>query len=107
MRKLLEELYYGNINPNEKQFIKNTDFDKAMHALSQNEDKLTELLDGKEKKLFLEFVNAQSIINGTTSVESFINGFRLGARIALEISIRRHSRRYYKKPKRLCYRQPL
>ena len=85
MRKMLEELFYGNINPNEKQFIRNTDFDRAMRTLSENEDKLTELLEGKEKTLFLDLVNAQSLLNGTTSVESFINGFRLGARIALEI----------------------
>ena len=85
MRKMLEELYFGNINPNEQQFIRGTDFDKSMRVLSDSENKLTELLDGKEKKLFLDLVNAQGIINGTTAVESFINGFRLGARIALEI----------------------
>jgi len=85
MRRMLEELYYGNINPNEKQFIRNTQFDKAMHILSENEEKLTLLLDGKEKKLFLDLVNAQSEINGITGVEGFINGFRLGARIAIEI----------------------
>lgn len=85
MRKMLEELYYGNINPNERQFIRNTDFDRAMRTLSENEDKLTELLDGKEKTLFLDLVNAQSSVNGITAVEGFINGFRLGARMALEI----------------------
>lgn len=85
MRKMLEELFYGNINPNERQFIRNTDFDRAMRTLSENEDKLTELLDGKEKKLFLDLVNAQSSVNGITAVEGFINGFRLGARMALEI----------------------
>lgn len=85
MRKMLEELYYGNINPNDKQFIRGTGYDGAMHMLSENEDKLTELLEGKEKSLFLNLVNAQSLVNGTTAVESFINGFRLGARIALEI----------------------
>lgn len=85
MRKMLEELYYGNINPNERQFIRNTDFERAMRILSENEDKLTEMLDGKEKKLFLDLVNAQSSVNGITAVEGFINGFRLGARIALEI----------------------
>lgn len=85
MRKILEELYFGNINPNEQQFIRGTEFEKAMRSLSDSENKLTDLLDGKEKKLFLDLVNAQGIINGTTSVESFINGFRLGARITLEI----------------------
>lgn len=85
MRRMLEELYFGNINPNDKQFIRGTEYDKAMHILSENEEKLTLLLDGKEKKLFLDLVNAQGLADGTTAVESFINGFRLGARIAIEI----------------------
>ncbi|WP_373264093.1 DUF6809 family protein [Hungatella hathewayi] len=85
MRRMLEKLFYGNISPNEKQFIRGTGFDKAMRTLSENEDKLTELLDGKEKTLFLDLVNAQSVASGTTAVENFIGGFRLGARIALEI----------------------
>lgn len=85
MRRMLEELYYGNINPNSKRFIRNPQFAKAMNVLSGNEEKLTGLMEGQEKKLFLELVNAQSEVNGVTAVESFINGFRLGARIALEI----------------------
>jgi hypothetical protein len=85
MRRMLEELYYGNIRPNDKQFIRDTQFDKAMHVLSENEGKLTGLLEGQEKKLLLDLVNAQSEVNGVTAVESFINGFRLGARIAIEI----------------------
>ena len=85
MRRMLEELYFGNINPNEKKFIRGTRFDRAMQTVGDNENKLTELLDGKEKKLFLDLVNAQSEINGATAVECFIEGFRLGARIAIEV----------------------
>jgi len=54
-------------------------------VLSGNEEKLIGLLEGQEKKLFLELANAQSEVNGITEVESFINGFRLGARIAIEV----------------------
>lgn len=75
MRRMLEELYYGNIRPNDKQFIRDTQFDKAMHVLSENEAKLTGLLEGQEKKLLLDLVNAQSEVNGVTAVESFIEGF--------------------------------
>jgi len=85
MRKTLEELYYGNIRPGEKQFVKNTPFDKAMHTLADSERRLTEALEGEEKKLFLDMSGAQSEINGVTAMESFICGFRLGGRIALEI----------------------
>jgi len=85
MRRMLEELYYGNINPNAKQFIRNTGYDKAMRTISESEDKLTELLAGKEKDLFLKMLNAYSEVDGTGNVEHFIEGFRLGARIAIEI----------------------
>jgi len=85
MRRVLEELYHGNINPNVKLFIRNTQYSKAMQTLSDNEDLLCKLLEGKEKKLFLDLQNAQSEINGITSVEYFIEGFRLGARLGIEV----------------------
>lgn len=85
MRRMLEELYFGNINPNEKQFVRNSNFARALKTISANEEKLTEFLEGKEKDLFLQLVNAQSEIDGIVNVESFISGFRLGARIAIEI----------------------
>jgi len=85
MRRMLEEFYYGNLNPNERSFIKDSAYSQAVRTISENEEKLTELLEGKEKKLLLDLINAQSIADGTTAVESFIQGFRLGARIVIEI----------------------
>lgn len=85
MRRMLEEFYYGNLNPNERSFIKDSAYSQAVRTISENEEKLTELLEGKEKQILLDLINAQSIADGTTAVESFIQGFRLGARIAIEI----------------------
>lgn len=85
MRRMIEELYFGNINPNEQQFIRDTDYDKAMHILSDNEEKLTLLLSGKEKELFLDFIYAQGTVNGITALENYINGFRLGMQLGVEI----------------------
>lgn len=85
MRRMLEELYFGNLNPNDRSYIRGSTYGKAVQTMSQNEDKLTELLEGKEKNLLLDLVNAQGLVDGTTAVESFIQGFRLGARIAIEI----------------------
>ncbi len=85
MRRMLEELYYGNINPNEQIFIKDSQYGKAMKIISGNEEKLTGLLEGKGLDLFLDFVNAQSEVNGITAVENFINGFRIGALMMLDI----------------------
>lgn len=85
MRRMLEEFYYGNINPNDQSFIRDSAYGRAVQTLSENEEKLTELLEGKEKKLLLDLVNAQSLVDGTTAVGNFIRGFRLGAGIAIEI----------------------
>jgi len=42
-------------------------------------------LTGKEKQLFLDFVNAQSSVNSMTAIENLIIGFRLGVRIGIEV----------------------
>ena len=43
-----------------------------------NEEFLTEALSGENKKKFLDFVNAWSVVNGESNLDSFIMGFRLG-----------------------------
>ena len=43
----IEELYYGNINPNEKSYKKATPYDKALSIFTANEDKLKEALSGE------------------------------------------------------------
>ena len=53
----IEELYYGNINPNEKRCKKATPYDKALSIFIANEDKLKEELSGEHLKLFNELVS--------------------------------------------------
>lgn len=55
-----------------------------MHIIDENEEILLKLLEGKERKLFLDLVNAQSEVDGNSAVENFMNGFKLGARIIVE-----------------------
>ena len=85
MRKILEELFYGNIRANEQAAGQNADYDEAMRIHLESEDKLTALLEGKEKKLLVELLNAQGVIDGNLMVDNFVKGFRLGARIGMEI----------------------
>jgi len=85
MSSILEELYFGNINPSEKRFVRDSQYDKAIQAISTNGERLTELLTDKEKSLFLDYANAQSEINSISMIESFVDGFRLGAKIMLEV----------------------
>ena len=74
----IEELYYGNINPNEKRYKSPTPYDKAVKTFSDIENKLSKELNGENLKLFNELVNASDEISSTSGVENFKIGFRLG-----------------------------
>ena len=73
MRDTLENLYFGNITPND-QIVKS----------AECEEQLTALLEGKEKTLLLRLINAENEIGSTMALENFILGFRLGVRMILE-----------------------
>ena len=85
MKAFLDDLYYGNINPNDQEFQRGTAYAKALQIVSASEEQLNELLLGKEKELLLQFVDAQAEIDGITAVEKFKLGFRMGARFMMEI----------------------
>lgn len=40
MRRILEELYHGNINPTAKQFHRGTQYDEALRCMCQNGESL-------------------------------------------------------------------
>ena len=80
----IEELYFGNINPNEKRFEKGTQFAKALERFCENESKLTETLTGENLELFIDMVNAADEITACTSVDNFKIGFVIGVRMMID-----------------------
>ena len=86
---ILEDLYYGNLNPDTKCFDRNSKYAKFIKTLSDNEGKLSAFLEGlpgaeEERHLFSQMINAQAEINLFMELERFLEGFRLGAGIMLE-----------------------
>ena len=84
MRDTLENLYFGNITPNDQIVKSGTALKKAMEQSAGCEEKLTALLEGTEKTLLLRLINAENEIGSTMALENFILGFRLGVRMILE-----------------------
>ena len=84
MYSFIRELYFGNIDPQARQFDNNSKYAKAMQRVSDNEDKLTEMLSGEEKKLFLDYANACSEVLGESVTATFVDGFRIGAHFAVD-----------------------
>lgn len=84
MRTTLENLYYGNITPNDQQVRPGTPLARAMNQSAECEKKLTDLLDDDAQTLLLNLVNAENEIGSTLAMENFIMGFRLGVQLILE-----------------------
>ena len=74
----LDELYYGNINPNENRNKRPRPYEKAVRTFSDIESKLSKELNGENLKLFNELVNASDEISATSGVEIIKMGFRFG-----------------------------
>ena len=75
---------FGNITPNDQIVKSGTALKKAMEQSAECEEKLTALLEDKEKALLLRLINAENEIGSTMALENFILGFRLGVRMLLE-----------------------
>ena len=84
MKSFIEELYYGNIDPQNSGFEDDAGVQRELRTISENEDWLTEHLTGEEKKRFLDFADAWSAFNGDATLDGFITGFRLGARFVMD-----------------------
>ncbi|MDR2559502.1 MAG: hypothetical protein LBC86_08180 [Oscillospiraceae bacterium] len=81
MNDILEELYYGNINPNTQQKS-----DKhLMKKISKSHEELLELLNGREKELFEQCLDFQRIYITQIKLDNFKMGYQLGSWLTAEI----------------------
>lgn len=82
---ILEDLYLGDIRPNERGFKRNSQYAKALDEAVKVGDELTALLNERAKKLFEDFMDAQREVTVLTDCETFCYAFKLGAKIMLDV----------------------
>ena len=80
MSNIIEEFYYGNIEPQELSTEITPKLKKKLSALVKKEEELTAMLSEKEKDLFANYVLSYNEFSSIGNSDSFISGFRLGAR---------------------------
>ena len=83
--KILEELWYGNVAPGERSVDKGDRLWNLGRLILQNEEELAALLSEKAKEVLEKLRDNQSELNDLNECEVFVCGFRLGARIMLEV----------------------
>ena len=84
MRGTLEDLYFGNITPNEQKMAPDSELKKAVDRVAQYESQLAERLNEDEQTILTKLIRSQHEIESITARENFILGFRLGVRIMAE-----------------------
>ncbi len=87
MSDFIEDFYYGNIEPQEISTELRTELKSKLDSLSQAEEQLTSKLTNEEKELFMKYAGQSSEFICVSNADSFIAGFRLGARFTYDTFI--------------------
>ncbi|MBQ8783635.1 MAG: hypothetical protein IJZ57_07690 [Clostridia bacterium] len=88
MANIIEDFYYGNIEPQEVNSELTSKLKKKLSILARKEEQLTERLTGEDKELFQNYVSAYIEFSTTSNADSFISGFRLGAKFAYDTFVK-------------------
>ena len=83
--QILEALYIGGVRPGERSFKRNSQYGRALDESADAADRLIAVLSEEQKKLFEEFMDAQREVMVLTDAETFIYGFRTGAKIMMDV----------------------
>lgn len=81
----LEDLYFCNINPNEREMKRGSQIDRLVKLMCKNEDALGTTLTEQQKETFEKFKDAQRELSLLTERDAFRSGFILATRIMVEV----------------------
>lgn len=82
---ILEELWYGNIEPAEYDISPDKKYKDMLQLISRNEDKLLATMTDAQKELFTKYADCVREYQVMAECLLFQSSFRLGVRIMLEV----------------------
>ena len=88
MSNIIEELFYGNLEPQELTTELTPRLKKKLKELVKKEEELTSKLSKEEKALFLNYTSAYNEFSSISISDGFVSGFRFGARFAYDTFVK-------------------
>lgn len=85
MQSVLEEMWYGNVGPCMECRNTSKEVKALMGYIADHYENLHKTLTEQQKEIFEKFEDCQSKLADISERDIFVYGFRLGARIAMEI----------------------
>ena len=87
MPNILEDLYYGNLSPCQRAVLPDSRVKKLMQKQSDLEAKLNGSFTEDQRADFEKYISVTADLLDANTLDSFITGFRLGARFMHETFI--------------------
>ena len=81
----LKEFWHGNIAPGEGRYHSRKEYKEAWKVVEQTEDELKERLTAEDWELFTRYQDAERTAGCIADADIFIEGFRMGAKILLDV----------------------
>lgn len=83
--RLLEEFWYGNIEPTEYDSSACKEYKEALRLITKNEEQLQATFSDEQKELFSRYTDCVREYQTMAECLLFQNSFKLGARMMVEI----------------------
>ena len=83
--KILEQLRYDGLYPGEAKNSSDPRYLKQLNAVLENEDKLLKMLPDEVKEAYEKCTDSKEELAVTDRARIFTAGFRMGAKIMLEV----------------------
>ena len=83
MMNILDELWYGNINPQEQSKDNNRAIKELLNLMGRNRDRLHESLTEEQREALEKYDDCVNEMYGLIESEIFSYAFRLGGRLML------------------------
>jgi len=83
--KILEELWYGNIEPTEFGILPSHEYRELRRLVDRNETDLRATMTDAQKELFNRYLESVLEYQTLSELMLFQNSFKLGARLMVEV----------------------
>ena len=83
--RILEELWYGNIEPTEYDTIACKEYKEVLRLITRNEEKLLATMTDEQKELFSRYTDAVQEYQTMAKCLLFQSSIKLGAKMMVEL----------------------
>ena len=83
--RILEEFWYGNIEPMEYDTSSYKEYKKLLELICRNEEKLKATMTDEQKELFEKYTDCVREYQTIADYLLFQNSFKMGARMIIEV----------------------